>query len=99
MIGAEIAAELRSAIEAVVRNELGRFGIHDVEVIESEDAGGDPVIQVLVHYNDSESEPDPPVASEAITKLNNRLYELREPRFAYLRHMVPEAAPSPRRRS
>lgn len=98
MIGTQITPELCQAIDAVIRKELGRFGVRDVEVIESEDAGGDPVIQVLVHYNDPESEPDPWVASETITKLNDTLYALREPRFAYLRHMVPEAAPSSRRR-
>lgn len=99
MIGTEIALGLHSAIEAVVRKELGRFGVHNVEVIETVGAGGDPVIQVLVHYNDSESESDPRVAFEVITKLNDRLCELREPRFAYLRHTVPEAVPSARRRT
>ena len=99
MIGTEIAPELHSAIEAVVRKELGRFGVHNVEVIETADAGGDPVIQVLVRYNDPDSESDPRGAFEVITKLNDRLYELRKPRFAYLRHIISEALPSARRRT
>lgn len=98
MIGTEITPALHAAIDAVVREQLGRFGVRDVEAIETEDAGGDPIIQVKVHYNDPASEPDPRIASETLTKLNDRLFELREPRFAYLRHMVPEAAPSPRHR-
>ena len=98
MFPPEITPALHAAINAVVRAELGRFGVRDVEAVEVEDAGGDPIIQVRVHYNDPDSQPDPRVASDTLTKLNDRLYELREPRFAYLRHMVPEAAPGPRRR-
>jgi hypothetical protein len=98
MIGTEISPTLHAAIDTVVREQLGRFGVRDIEAIEAEDAGGDPIIQVRVHYNDPASEPYPRIASETLTKLNDRLFELREPRFAYLRHMVPEATPSPRRR-
>lgn len=98
MIGTEITPALYAAIDDVVRAELGRFGVRDVEAVEAEDAGGDPIIQVRVHYKDPDSEPDPQVASETLTKLNDRLFALREPRFAYLRHMVPEATRGPRRR-
>lgn len=98
MMGVEITPALHEAIDEIVRAQLGRFGVRDVEAIADEDAGGDPIIQVRVHYNDSASEPDPRIASETLTKLNDRLFELREPRFAYLRHMVPEATPIPRPR-
>ncbi|KST58794.1 hypothetical protein AO398_20120 [Methylobacterium sp. GXS13] len=98
MIGTEISPTLQAAIEAVIRQELGRFGVSEVEVIDSEDADGDPVILVNVHYRDPEAEPDFKVASGALTKLNDKLFELKEPRFAYLRHKVPEAMPESRGR-
>ena len=98
MIGTEISPALQAAIEAVVRQELARFGVGEVEVIDSEDADGDPLILVNVHYRDSEAEPDFRVASKTLTKLNDKLFELKEPRFAYIRHKVPEATPEPRGR-
>lgn len=98
MIGADISPTLRAAIEAVVWRELGRFGVSEVEVTESEDADGDPVILVNVHYRDPEAEPDFKVASGALTKLNDTLFELKEPRFGYIRHKVPDAMPEPRSR-
>ncbi|KQT16570.1 hypothetical protein ASG40_17910 [Methylobacterium sp. Leaf399] len=90
MVDTEITPALKDAIETVIRQELGRFGIAQVEAIGTEDHDGDPVIRVLVHYSHADAEPDPKVASETITKLNDRLFELKEPRFAYISHDVPE---------
>jgi hypothetical protein len=99
MADTEITPALHAEIDTVVRRELGRFGVESVETIDSKDQDGDPIIQVLVHYRDSKAEPDPKVASETVTKLNDRLYELRERRFAYIRHEVPEAVRRSRARS
>lgn len=96
MFDTEISPALQDAIEAVVRQELGRFGIAQIEVIDRKDQDGDPIIEVRVHYGDSDAEPDPKVASRTITKLNDRLFELKERRFAYISQVVPEPAPEPR---
>lgn len=98
MFDTEITPALRDAIEAVVRHELGRFGVAQVEAIDRKDQDGDPIIEVRVHYSDADAEPDPKVASQTITKLNDRLFELKERRFAYLSHLMPEPAPRPRLR-
>lgn len=98
MVDTEITPALQDAIEAIVLQELGRFGIAQVEAVDREDQDGDPIIEVRVHYSDAGAEPDPKVASQTITKLNDRLFELKERRFAYISHVVPEPARRPRLR-
>ncbi|MGU3540484.1 hypothetical protein ACLBXP_21690 [Methylobacterium sp. A54F] len=93
MAGTEISGDLREAIEAVVRGELGRFGVERVDVAAVEDTSGDPALLVSVHYGAPDAEPDPQVAAGTITKLNDRLFALKERRFAHIAHRVPERAP------
>ncbi|MCF4130045.1 hypothetical protein [Methylobacterium sp. SyP6R] len=78
MSDTEISAEVLDAINAIVLEELGRFGIKTVEVVDAEDSDGDASILVLVHYERPDAEPDPQVASSLIMKLNDRLYTLKE---------------------
>lgn len=94
----EISADLHSAIEAVVREELGRFGVGEVEVIEAEDHEGTPSILVLVHYAEANAEPEPKALSDTVFRLNIVLFERKERRFAYVLHKIPETAPKSRRR-
>ena len=78
------------AIEALVRRDLGPFGVDRVETLSDEDHLGDPAIRVLVHYRDADANPDPRIASALITKLNDLLFESKEHRFGYIAHRVPE---------
>ncbi|WP_298958135.1 hypothetical protein [uncultured Methylobacterium sp.] len=94
----EMTEPVHAAIEQTIRQELGSFGIERVESIETEDHDGDPTILVLVHYRDANAEPDPQVAAATITKVNDRLFQLDEPRFAHILHKVPDPAPCGRRR-
>lgn len=98
MTDSEISPALHDTIERVVRDELGRFGVHTVETIEAEDADGEDAILVLVHYTGSGGEPDPMVASKTVTILNDKLFEMKERRFAHLLHRVPDAIRQPRPR-
>ena len=88
----DIRPDLSEAIEALVRRELGPFGVERVEVLDSEDHYGDPAILVLVHYCDADADPDPNVTSALITKLNDLLFARKERRFGYIEHRVPEPA-------
>lgn len=88
----DIRPDLSEAIEALVRRELGPFGVERVEVLDAEDHYGDPAIRVLVHYRNTDADPDPRVASTLITKLNDLLFERKERRFGYIAHRVPEPA-------
>lgn len=98
MVESGISVPLRSAIEEVVQHELGRFGVERIEVVEREEWDGTPALWVLVHYRSADAEPDPKVAAGTITKLNDRLFALREQRFAHIAHRVPETERPARRR-
>lgn len=92
----DLARTVEAEIEGVVRAELGRFGVERVEVVESEDSDGTPSILVLAHYH-AGAAPDPKVAAATITKVNDKLFTLNEPRFAHIAHRMPDPTPAPRR--
>lgn len=90
MFDMEITPETQAAIEEVVLDEVRRFGATEVRVIESEDHDGDPALFVMVHYDTADARPDPKVLSTLVFKVNDRLHQLKERRFAYLAHRIPE---------
>ncbi|MGE8131660.1 hypothetical protein ACQKQD_32380 [Methylobacterium sp. NPDC080182] len=81
---------MKAAIEEVVQDELGRFGVREIEVRPDEDHDGDPAIYVVIHYAAVDADPDPENMSNTMFKLNNRLYAMNEKRFAHVSHVVPE---------
>lgn len=92
MESTEIRPDVQVAISELVLHELARYGAERVEAVDAEDHQGDPAILVLVHYRSPDAMPDPMVAAALITKLNDRLFELKERRFGYIAHRVPDAA-------
>ncbi len=92
-----LSQSVEAEIEGVVRAELGRFGVERVEVVESEESDGTPSILVLAHYR-AGAAPDPKTAAATITKVNDKLFELNEPRFAHISHRLPAPAGEPPRR-
>ncbi|WP_019995906.1 hypothetical protein [Aureimonas ureilytica] len=85
------ADDLRSAIVELVEAELGSAGIESIDVIETEDHDGDPALLVEIHYSGDDSAFDPKRASTLVTKLNDRLFELGEKRFAYVEYGASDA--------
>jgi hypothetical protein len=69
-----------------------------VEVVDAEDADGDPALLVRVYYSSPEADPDPKVAASLVLKLNDTLYAMNERRFAHVAHKIPEQSRQARRR-
>lgn len=90
MTATELHPDVKATIEKVVQDELGRFGVREVQVRADRDNDGDPALYVVIHYADVDANPDPENMSNTMFKLNERLYKLNEKRFAHISHVVPE---------
>ena len=77
---------IASAIEAVVRDQMGRFDVQHVDVSPSLDSDGDPVLAVAIDYGGRGEPFDPQVAAGLVTKMRDRLWALDERRFPRIQH-------------
>ncbi len=86
----DIRKEIVTAVESVVRQEMGAFGLESVRVRSGEDHDGDPALIVDVEYSPRGRPIEPKIVAGLVTKLRDRLWGLGETRFPYLYHHFSE---------
>ena len=86
----EIPEDIRAAINAMLWQEVGAFGLHKVSVSAGEDHDGDPVIWVDADF-EAKGEPiDPKAFAALVGKLHKGVWEMGETRFPHLRNHFSE---------
>ena len=74
------------AVVALIRKEVGRFGLRDVRVVPATDFDGEPAIFVHADY-EAEGDPvDTKITSRLVSKVCDIVWNLGETRFPYLKH-------------
>lgn len=86
MIAQVVREDVIAAIETIVRQEMEPFGLKSVKVTAAEDHDGDPTLAIDAEYRSAGRAIDPRVVAGLVTKLRNRLWDLGEMRFPYIRH-------------
>ncbi len=82
--------ELARAIEAILQERLGRFGLERVEVRGGVDHAGEPAIFVDAWYRLVDEPIDPEVLAEGRLAILDLLAERGDERFPYLRNHFDE---------
>ena len=86
----EIPDEIRAAINEMLWQEVGAYGLHKVTAKVGADHDGDPVIWVDADY-EAKGEPINPKAFAAlVSKLRGKLWGMGEERFPHIRHHFSE---------
>lgn len=86
MIEIILDKSVKDAITDVVRREMARFGLRDVQAAVGTDHDGDPVIFVDVDYGHAGEAVDVKTTAGLVTKLRDRLWTMGETRFPHIRH-------------
>lgn len=86
----KVPKNIVAAIRRIVRGDMGRFGLRTMSVEAGEDHDGDPVLFVDVYYDRSERPIDTKVVAGLVSKVQAKLRDLGEERFAHLRHHFAE---------
>jgi hypothetical protein len=102
-----IKPKVKAAIERILRANLSRYGFVGATIEPREDHDGDPAIFVDAQYQLSDEPVDSRVTLATLSMLRDRLINLGEDRFPYLRHHFAEGQQvlgdigrrSPRRRA
>ena len=87
---APVSAEVKSAIDRILREKLARFGYESATIEPGEDHDGDPVLFIDAQYTLSEEPIDADAAFTAAAELGRKLLSLGEFRFPHLRHHFDE---------
>lgn len=81
-----VSDPIRNAIETVVREALGPFGLREVKVSPAFDHEGEAVLQIDLIHDLSARPIDPKVTFELPASLREKLQALGEDRFPHLRY-------------
>lgn len=97
---AAVRPELVEQIKAIMRENMGPFGLNKVEVRPGEDHDGDPVIFIDATYDLSETPIDTEVTCTLNSKMSRLLLDAGEQRFPHIRNRFHELqkVARPRRR-
>ena len=83
---AKVPAKATEAIRRILRKEVGRFGLSTVVVTPGEDHDGDPALFIHARYRRTPRPVDLTVVNGTLHKVRQRLLDLDEERFPYIRH-------------
>ena len=86
----EIPEDIRAAIDAMLWQEVGAYGLHKVTVSAGEDHDGDSVIWVDADYEAKGAPIDPKAFAALVSKLREKLWSMGEERFPHVRHHFSE---------
>ncbi len=89
MIDDLIPSDVVTAVEEILRQDMGPYGLDAVRISAGEDHDGDPMLIVEADYRPGGRPIDPRIVAALVTKLRNRLWLIGEKRFAYVRHHFP----------
>lgn len=81
-----ISPEILSFIEATVREMMAPYAVREIRIRASEDHDGDPAIFVDIDHDLSTTPVDTKDLRRLSKRILDRLWELGEDRFAYVRH-------------
>ncbi|BBK41666.1 hypothetical protein STVA_16860 [Allostella vacuolata] len=81
-----IRRDVVAAIDHLLREEMGEFGLKAVSVSAAEDHDGDPVLMVEAEYGPDGAPVEPRKVARLATKLRELLWNLGERRFPHIRH-------------
>jgi hypothetical protein len=84
---AEIGTDVLDAIKSAVRNKLAGMPVEECGITSDEDSTGDNAIFVDICYLRPTGSPiDPQIETELLAEVRDRLLNLGERRFPYIRH-------------
>ena len=81
-----LSEQVTEAIERVVRQEMGDYGLLTVRAAPGLDHDGDQVIWVHADYRIEGPPVDPKKMAGLVSKIRGALYEADEVRFPHVRH-------------
>jgi hypothetical protein len=85
-----VSAQAIAVIRDVLQQDMLRFGLEEIDVRVAPDHTGEPSLWIEVRYGLDGEPIDPRATAGLVTKLHDRLWELGEERFPYIRHIVPD---------
>lgn len=85
-----VSKEVQAAIERVLHDRLDRIGFESVDVLETTDHEGDPILQIVIHYRRIGDSVDPTPTFSLARYLRDELRPLGEQRFPHFTHRFPE---------
>ena len=90
LMSEQVSEQVRQAIDEILRKDLEPYGYQRAEIEAREDHSGDPAIFVDALYGRTDLAVDVDVVARITHKLRNRLWELNEERFPYVKHHFDE---------
>lgn len=90
MIDEPISPDVMTAIQDLIRQDMGRYGLREVSIRASTDHDGDPVLRIDASYDPVDEPIDPNDVSELLSRLRDRLWAMNERRFPHIRHHFSE---------
>jgi len=85
-----VSPEIVALIEKTIREAMAPYGCRSIDVRAGEDHAGNPAIFVEATYDLRDEAPDLGVTSRILTPLVDKMWDVGERRFPYVRHVFHE---------